>query len=315
METISKTETKSARPAWMALVAQYHKPHLGKSIWQVASTFTGYFVLWYVMLLSLEVSYWLTWFLALPTALFFVRIFALQHDCGHLSLFKSSKLNTRIGILCSLFTLVPFHYWKRKHALHHASAGHMDHRGVGDIYTMTVKEYLDKPLWDRIVYRVYRHPFILFLSGPIFVFIIGFRYDFDLPKSWKRERLSLRWTNITLMLLIIALMWVFGWKEFLMVQLPITYIATCIGSWFFFIQHNYEDAYWAQKEDWDYTVAALKGSSYYKLPKILQWFTASVGFHHIHHLSPKIPNYLLEKCHKENPIFQTPVTLTLLTGF
>jgi omega-6 fatty acid desaturase (delta-12 desaturase) len=155
----------------------------------------------------------------------------------------------------------------------------------------------------------------MFILAPAFVFIIAYRFDFMKKKGWKKERRGLLWTNLSLLALVISIGLIIGFIPYLLVQLPITMIATCIGSWFFFVQHNYEEAYWASSDEWDYTTAALKGSSYYKLPKVLQWFSGSIGYHHIHHLSPKIPNYLLEQCHKENPMFQTPVTLTLLTGF
>lgn len=264
---------------------------------------------------SLEVGYWLTLLLAIPAALFVVRLFVLQHDCGHTSFFKSKKANDWVGMACSIFTFVPYHYWRRTHALHHAASGDLEHRGIGDFYTMTVREYLGKSEADRFKYRLYRNPIIMFIIAPVFVFIIGYRFDFLRRKDWKKERRGLFWTNLALLGLVLIMSLTIGFKAYILVQLPITLIATSIGSWFFFVQHNYEDAYWAQGEEWDYTIAALKGSSYYKLPKVLQWFSGSIGFHHIHHLSPKIPNYLLEKCHNENPMFQTPVTLTLITGF
>ena len=155
----------------------------------------------------------------------------------------------------------------------------------------------------------------MFVVAPVFVFIVGYRFDYLKKRDWKRERKGLFWTNVALLMMVLLMCLAIGPKAYVMVQLPITLIATSIGTWFFFVQHNYEDAYWASRPEWDYATAALEGSSYYKLPKILQWFSGSIGFHHIHHLSPKIPNYLLEQCHNENPEFQTPVTLTLLTGF
>jgi omega-6 fatty acid desaturase (delta-12 desaturase) len=216
---------------------------------------------------------------------------------------------------CSLFTFVPYHYWRRTHAMHHAAAGDMEHRGVGDYYTMTVKEYAEKTKWEQFKYRLYRNPIIMFVIAPVFVFIIGYRFDYMRRKDWTRERRGLLWTNLALLALVVGLSLLIGFKAYVLVQLPIVFLATGVGAWFFFVQHNFEDAYWAQGEEWDYTTAALQGSSYYKLPRILQWFTGSIGFHHIHHLSPKIPNYLLEQAHNENEIFQTPVTLTLITGF
>ncbi len=315
MSSSTHPKKNNKKPAWVEIVSRYHRPHLGKSIWQLVNTIIPYLGLWYLMYLSLDISYWLTWLLAIPAALFVVRIFVLQHDCGHGSFFKSQKANDWTGMVCSIFTFVPYHYWRRTHALHHAAAGDMEHRGIGDFYTMTVKEYLAKPKRDRLKYRLYRNPLLMFVLAPTLVFVIGYRFDFLRRKNWKKERRGLLWTNIALLTLVGLLSLTIGWQAYLMVQLPITFIATGVGAWFFFVQHNFEDAYWAQGDEWDYTVAALEGSSYYKLPKVLQWFSGSIGFHHIHHLSPKIPNYLLEKCHQENPMFQTPVTLTLLTGF
>jgi len=297
------------------IVARYQHPSPAKSWFQVATTLLPYLLLWTLMYWSLSVSYWLTLALAVPAALFVVRIFVLQHDCGHGSFFKSQKINDRLGMLFSLFTFVPYHYWRRTHAIHHSATGDLEHRGIGDFYTMTVKEYQAADRWGRLKYRLYRNPATMFFIAPLFVFIIGYRFDFLKRKNWKRERRGLLWTNIALLLLVAGLMLTLGWKEYLLIQIPITYIATGLGAWFFFVQHNFEEAYWDQAPTWDYTAAALHGSSYYKLPKVLQWFTGSIGFHHIHHLSPKIPNYLLEQCHNENPMFQHPPTLTPTSSF
>jgi len=315
MSSKPKAKKRYTKPGWVNIVTQYHKPDPRKSIWQIVNTFIPYLLLWYLMYRSLEVGYWLTLLLAIPAALFVVRIFVLQHDCGHTSFFKSNKVNDWVGMVCSIFTFVPYHYWRRTHALHHSAAGDLEHRGIGDFYTMTVKEYLGKSRWEQLRYRLYRNPILMFIIAPTFVFIIGYRFDFLRRKDWKKERKGLFWTNLALLALVLVMWLTIGLQAYLLVQLPITFIATGVGAWFFFVQHNYEDAYWAQGDEWDYTVAALKGSSYYKLPKIFQWFSGNIGFHHIHHLSPKIPNYLLEKCHNENPMFQSPVTLTLTTAF
>ena len=300
---------------WRTIVKQYQKPSAMRSWWQVATTLLPYLLLWYLMYLSLSVGYWLTLLLAIPAALFVVRIFTLQHDCGHGSFFKSQKINDRLGMVFSLFTFVPYYYWRRTHAIHHSATGDLEHRGIGDFYTMTVNEYLAKSKWGRLKYRLYRNPIFMFILAPTLVFIIGYRFDFLKRKNWERERRGLLWTNIALLGLVIVMSVAIGFKAYLLIQLPITFIATSIGSWFFFVQHNFEDAYWDQKPSWDYTIAALHGSSYYKLPKMLQWFTGSIGFHHIHHLSPKIPNYMLEQCHNDNEMFQTPPTLTILSSF
>jgi omega-6 fatty acid desaturase (delta-12 desaturase) len=284
---------------------------------QVSNTFIHFFLLWYVMYLSLDYSYWLTLALALPAAGFLIRIFIIQHDCGHGSFFNNRKGNDYLGSICGVLTLTPYFYWRKSHAIHHATASNLEHRGVGDIYTMTVKEYLQQSRWGRLKYRLYRNPFILFILSPAILFIIIHR--FPLPeswsKSWKRERASVWWTNLAIALVILTLGLTIGFKAFFLVQLPITILAATAGTWMFFVQHQFEDTYWAKEGEWDYALAALKGSSYYKLPKLLQWFTGNIGFHHIHHLSPRIPNYLLEKCHEENPQFQHVVVLTLWSSF
>lgn len=314
-EIYANRSTPPDRTNWAALVAPYQTPNRWKSVGQAINTFIPFFLLWYLMVLSLEYSYWLTLALSLPAAGFLVRIFIIQHDCGHGSFFKSRQANDYLGSLCSLLTLTPYYYWRKSHAIHHASAGNLEHRGMGDVYTMTVKEYLQQSSWGRFKYRLYRHPLILFVLGPTLLFLVLYRFPHPDSKSWKRERASVWWTNLALVIAIAGLGLTIGFKAFLLVQLPITLLAITVGTWLFFVQHQFEDTYWAKEGEWNYTLAALKGSSYYKLPKVLQWFTGNIGFHHIHHLSPRIPNYLLEKCHEDNPLFQQVVVLTLSSSF
>jgi omega-6 fatty acid desaturase (delta-12 desaturase) len=266
------------------------------------------------MYLSLAYSYWLTLALALPAAGFLVRIFIIQHDCGHGSFFNTRKANDLLGAICGVLTMTPYLYWRKSHAIHHASAGSLEDRGVGDIYTMTVKEYLQQSRWGRLKYRLYRHPLILFVLAPTFLFLVLHRFPLPESKSWKRERASVHWTNLAIAILIIGLSLIIGLKSFLLIQLPIIIVAATLGTWLFFVQHQFEDTYYANENNWDYTLAALQGSSYYQLPRVLQWFTGNIGFHHIHHLSPRIPNYRLQKCHEENPLFQQVVVLTLWTS-
>lgn len=307
--------SKPEKSTWTTLVARYHTPSTWRSTWQVITTFVPFFLLWYVMVLSLEYSYWLTLALAVPAAGLLVRIFIIQHDCGHGSFFKSRTANDYLGSACGVLTLTPYYYWRRSHAIHHASAGNLEQRGVGDVYTMTVNEYLGQSRWGRLKYRLYRHPLIMFGVAPALLFFILYRFPQYNGKSWKKERASVWWTNLALALVVVGLSFAIGLKAFLLVYVPVTLLAATLGTWMFFVQHQFEDTYWAGKGEWDYTMAALQGSSYYKLPKVLQWFTGNIGFHHIHHLSPRIPNYLLEKCHEENPVFQQVVVLTLWTSF
>lgn len=263
------------------------------------------------MFLSLEWSYWITLLLSVFAAGFLVRIFIIQHDCGHGSFFSSRKISDFVGMFCSFFTLTPYHYWKQSHSIHHASAGNLELRGIGDIYTMTVAEYLSRPLWKRFLYRLYRNPFVLFVFIPTILFVILYRFPIARSRSLAPTYPSIFYTNVALVAFYGILGSIFGFTDLLMVQLPITIIASSVGTWLFYIQHQFEETYWANNTSWDYTMAALRGSSYYRLPKVLQWFTGNIGFHHIHHLNPKIPNYVLEKCYKEVPFLQKAPTLTL----
>jgi omega-6 fatty acid desaturase (delta-12 desaturase) len=263
------------------------------------------------MFFSLQIGYWLTLLLSIPTAGFLMRLFIIQHDCGHGSFFRSRKANDSVGLACSLFTMTPYYYWQKSHAIHHANAGNLEHRGIGDIYTMTVQEYLALSKWGQFKYRLYRNPFILFVLVPTVLFVILYRFPSSDNPALKRVQSSVHWTTLALAILMGGLIWLVGLKALLLIHLPVMIIASTLGTWLFFVQHQFEDTYWAGGDTWDYTLAALQGSSYYKLPKILQWFTGNIGFHHIHHLSPRIPNYLLEQCHEENPLFQETIVLTL----
>lgn len=309
--TSTQPATSGQQSVWKNLVAKYQTADTWKSIWQLGNSFIPFFILWYLMFLSLGVGYWLTLILSLPTAGFLVRQFIIQHDCGHGSFFKSRKANDWVGMACSLFTWTPYYYWQKSHAIHHANAGNLEHRGIGDIYTMTVDEYLQQSRWGRLKYRLYRNPFILFVLVPTLLFVLFYRFPSSQAKAMKRVRSSIYWTNLAIALLVGGLIWLIGVKAFLLVHAPVIIIAASAGTWLFFVQHQFEDTYWASDDNWNYTLAALQGSSYYKLPKLLQWFTGNIGFHHIHHLSPRIPNYLLEQCHDENPMFQEIVILTL----
>ncbi len=296
---------------WKKLVAKYYSSHTWESIWQLLNSFTLFILALILMYFSLEVSYFLTLLLALPASGLLARIFIIQHDCGHGSFFNSRKANELCGMFCSIFTLTPYHYWRKSHAIHHASAGKLDHRGIGDIYTLTVNEYLKRSKWGRFKYRLYRNPLFLFVFIPAILFLIVYRFPNFRQKELKPVFSSTYYTTLVIALLIGGMIWLVGLETFLLIQLPVTIITSSAGAWLFFIQHQFEDAYWANQDEWDYTKAALSGSSYYKLPKVLQWFTGNIGFHHIHHLSPRIPNYRLEKCHKENPVLHTSAVLTL----
>lgn len=302
-----------AKVNWQALVAKYQKPHLGKSLWQLANSVIPFIGLWYLMYRSLEISYWLTLLLALPTAGLMVRIFIILHDCGHGSFFKSTKWNDFVGSLCGILTLTPYFLWRHSHAVHHATSGDLDRRGDGDIWTLTVREYLNASGWKRLAYRIYRNPFVMFGIAPTVNF--GLLHRFVPRDTGKRERFSVHYTNAALFIIVLGLGMLMGFKEFFLVQIPVLAIGGAAGIWLFYVQHQFEDTYWRDHPRWQYVPAALQGSSYFQMPPILQWFTGNIGFHHIHHLSPKIPNYNLPKCFKENPFFQYVTTVNLIESF
>ena len=294
---------------WQKTVAKYQNPDKRRSWWQVINTLVPYVGLWILMLLSLKVSYWLILLLAIPTAGFMIRTFILFHDCGHYSFFKSRRANDTLGIITGIMTFTPYYHWRHNHSIHHATVGDLDRRGVGDVMTLTVEEYQDYPGWKKLGYRIMRNPLILFTVGAPLSFLIGHR--FSSRGAGKKERYSVYWTNLAL-LVIILLMWMtIGIKAYILVQLPIQVLGTVAGVWLFYVQHNFEGVYWARHDRWDFVKASLQGSSFYKLPRILQWFTGSIGYHHVHHISPRTPNYLLEKCHNDNPIFLAVKPLTL----
>ncbi len=311
---MSIKNSKYERPTWKDLVSKYQKSDLQKSLWQFINTFIPFVIGWYLMYLSLGIGYWLTLLIALPTTGFIMRLFIIQHDCGHGSFFNSKKANDLWGMFCSVFTLTPYHYWKKSHAIHHAKVGNLEHRGVGDIYTMTVDEYLGRTKWGRFRYRFYRNPVVLFLIIPTFLFMVIYRFPSYRYKELKPFYNSVYVTSAAIIIIAAGLIWLIGIKAFLMIQLPISFISSSTGMWMFYVQHQFEDTYYKSDKSWDYTEAAIQGSSYYKLPKILQWFTGNIGFHHIHHLSPRIPNYKLEKCYDENPELQKVSVLTLRTS-
>lgn len=292
----------------------YAKADTKKSLWQILNTAIPFGIMWYATYKSLAYSYWVTMLLSIPTALFVVRLFIMQHDAGHGSFFKSHKANDFIGFWIGILTLSPYQYWQKTHAIHHATSGNLDKRGFGDIDTLTVAEYRGLSRWEQFKYRAYRHPLTMFVVGPFFQFVIKHRFPYNIPKSWKREWKSVHLTNLVLAGVLLLAWSTIGLKNFLLVQIPVTFLSCFLGAWLFYIQHQYADTYWKRDTDWDYFQASVKGSSYYVLPKILQWFTGSIGLHHIHHYNSRIPNYELQKCFDENPEFQSVTRLTILSS-
>lgn len=300
--------TESGR-TWREIVARYQTPSIKPAVWQLASTLTLLITTCILMYFSLRVSYWLTLLLALPAAGFTIRTFIIMHDCGHGSFLPSRTWNDVVGWVTGILTTTPYAHWRREHAIHHATSGHLEQRGTGDINTMTVKEYLKAGWLRRVWYRIYRNPLTLLGFGPAFLFI---KHRWPTKSiAGRKERLNVHLTNLALAALVGTFSLLIGFKAFMLIWLPIFLLSGSTGVWLFYVQHQFEDAYWRDGKDWDYATAAVMGSSYFRLPRVLQWFTGNIGFHHVHHLSPRIPNYRLERCHRENPTFQKVVTLTV----
>jgi omega-6 fatty acid desaturase (delta-12 desaturase) len=303
------TEVKPGRPAWRDAVAAFERPNHGRSAWQLVNSVLPYFALLAAMYFALDVSYWLAFALAVPAAGFLTRIFIIFHDCGHGSFFKSKTANRIVGFFTGLLTFIPSYYWHREHAEHHASAGDLDDRGSGDIWTLTVREYVESSRWRRLQYRLYRNPFVLFVLGPAYTFLVRYRF-------WRRrDNRRARWSTVTTNLALVAVAAIMGLtiglKAYMLIQIPVLIIAATVGVWLFYVQHQFEETYWERRERWSYAAQAFEGSSYYELPGLLRWFTGNIGFHHIHHLSPRIPNYNLKDCHEGNPIFAKVRHITL----
>jgi omega-6 fatty acid desaturase (delta-12 desaturase) len=257
-------------------------------------------------------SWPLTLALACLAALFLVRVFIIFHDCGHGSYFRSKKANDLVGFISGLLTLTPYRHWKWQHAVHHGTSGNLDERGIGDVWTMTVNEYKNASIWVRLQYRFTRNPFVLFGLVPLGLFIVYQRFSYK--KASKRDRRDVYWMNFSIAVYACGMSLLFGFWNFLWIQLTITAVIGTLGVWMFYVQHQFEDTYWQSGDDWDYTASAMQGSSFYKLPAILNWFSGNIGYHHIHHLSSRIPNYNLAACHEAEPYFQKVPVLTLATS-
>ncbi|HMD99835.1 MAG TPA: fatty acid desaturase [Terriglobia bacterium] len=309
---MNQGEHRASPLAWKEVVAKYARPSLRRSVWQLVNTLVPYAALWYLMYRSLAVSYWIVLPLAILAGGFLVRVFIIHHDCGHGAFFKSQRANDTWGFITGVLVSTPYHLWRWKHAVHHAGAADLDRRDLGAVWTLTVQEYLEATRWKRLAYRLARNPFVLFVLAPPILFLLLHR--FSEPRASKRDRHSVYWTNLAMLGVAAAMTWMIGFKAYVLIQLPVMMISSSAGVWLFYVQHQFEGVYWERHDEWDYTAAGLQGSSFYKLPKILQWFSGNIGFHHVHHLSPRIPNYNLEKCHQADPMFQRVKPLTLLSS-
>jgi omega-6 fatty acid desaturase (delta-12 desaturase) len=290
-------------------VSMFEKSSTKVSIRQLLNTLVPFFLLWYIAYECLSISYILTFVISIINAGFLVRIFIIFHDCCHHSFFKNRRANRILGTLTGVLTLFPYDQWAHDHSVHHASSSNLNKRGTGDLWIMTVDEYLGSSVWQKIAYRLYRNPLIMFGLGPIYQFLLKNR--FNRKGARKKERLNTYLINVLIVLLVSLLIVTIGWKSFLLVQIPIFLVSGTAGIWLFYVQHTFEDSYFESENNWDYVKAAVEGSSFYKLPKLLQWLTGNIGYHHVHHLSPRVPNYKLEETHNSTPLLQNVPTITL----
>lgn len=307
------SEQKASNENWRTMLATYQRSDLGRSVWQIIDSFGPYFLLLILMYISLDYSYWITLALAVPAAGFQVRTFIIFHDCTHGSFFKSQRANDIMGTLSGLLTLTPYYEWRHSHSIHHATGSDLDFRGTGDVWMLTVEEYLKLPWHKKVMYRIYRNPFAMFFVGPLAMFFISHR--FPSKNSGPRERRSVHLTTVAVVVITAAMSYAVGFWEFVSVMLPTIWIAGVFGIWLFYVQHQFDETYWTDHTNWDFFSSALKGSSFYKLPKVLQFFSGNIGFHHIHHLNPKIPNYKLNRVQNEVPMFQEVKPVTFFSSF
>lgn len=304
--------TKEKQVALRKSVMPYAKSQTKTSVIQLLNTILPFFILWFLAYQSLSVSFWLSLPFSILAAGFMIRSFIIFHDCTHGSFFKNKKLNNFFGNVTGVITHFAYEKWKKEHAIHHATSGNLDKRGVGDIWVMTVKEYEEASKWERFQYRLYRNPVVLFGFGPLYLFLIANRVNRKAAK--RQERINTHVLTLIIVSIYLLIGFTLGWHVLLMVQLPIIYIAGMAGIWLFYVQHQFEDSYFENESEWDFVKAAVDGSSYYKLPAWLEWMTGSIGYHHVHHLAPRVPNYHLEEAHENTPPLHQATTITLKTS-
>jgi acyl-lipid omega-6 desaturase (Delta-12 desaturase) len=294
------------------LLAGYREPNNARGLFELVITAVPFVVTWVLIWAALDHGYWIGLLLVAPAAGFLVRLFMIQHDCGHGSFFHGRLANDWVGRTIGVVTLTPYDLWRRSHALHHASSGNLDQRGIGDIDTLTVREFLTRPRWRRILYRLYRHPLVMFGVGPTYLFILRHRLPIGMMRGGSKPWLSAMGTNTAIAIVVGAMIRLVGFGPFLLVQLPITILAASIGVWLFYVQHQFEDTSWRHDEAWNFHEAALHGSSHYHLPGVLRWFTANIGVHHIHHLCSRIPCYRLPDVLRDHPQLAAVGRITML---
>jgi omega-6 fatty acid desaturase (delta-12 desaturase) len=310
--TATVARPRSEKPFWQEALAPYARPRLGRSLVDLATSVVPYLALSAAMYWALSVSYLLVLAISIPASGFLVRTFVLFHDCSHGSFLPWRRANTWLGIVLGLLVYSPFLRWRHDHARHHASSGDLDRRGGGDVRTLTVTEYHELAPRARLAYRLFRNPLLMFGVGPIVALLVGPRLV--ARDARPRLRRSVIYTNVALAVLVGGLCWLLGWSAFLLIQAPTVMLSGASGIWLFYVQHQFEDAYWQNTSEWSYGDAALLGSSYLKLPKVLQFFSGNIGLHHVHHLNARIPNYNLQRAHDESALFDDVPVLSFRDG-
>ena len=307
----TQAKAAEAKPDWFRATAKYERPSLSKAIWQMVNTLVPYFGLWAAMIVMVKrgAPYWMTLLVAVVAAGLLVRVFILFHDCCHGSLFASRRANTIVGFLTGILTFTPYNEWRRIHLQHHSTVGDLDNRGMGDIWTLTVEEYLASPRLKRLAYRIVRNPILMFGFGPAIMFLVVERFTMSGAK--RDDRRSVIIADLAMIAIIVAASATMGLWTYFLIQTPIILIGGAAGIWLFYVQHQFERTYWAPHGEWDPMKASLQGSSYYKLPKVLQWFTGNIGLHHIHHVRPRIANHTLQKAYDETPELREVEPITL----
>ena len=315
MRMPERNSNANSTPDSRALIrdlAPYREPRSARSVFELVVTAVPFVLLWVLIWAALDAGYWIGLAFAVPAAGLLVRLFMIQHDCGHGSFFRHRLTNDWVGRAIGVLTLTPYDLWRRAHALHHANSGNLDRRGIGDIDTLTVDEFRARTPWRQLLYRLYRHPIVMFGLGPAYLFILRHRLPMGQMRNGWGPWASAMATNAAIVILVAAIIWLVGMGPFLVVQLPITLLAASIGVWLFYVQHQFEDTLWEHQADWSFHEAALHGSSHYDLPGVLRWFTANIGVHHVHHLSSRIPYYRLPEVLRDRPELRDVGRLTLL---
>jgi omega-6 fatty acid desaturase (delta-12 desaturase) len=308
---MTNQEGPAAAPQWFRELKKFEIPSIPKAVWQLVNTIVPFLVCWGAMAVMLRhgVPYYFVLPLAIPTSLFLVRVFIFFHDCTHGSFFKNPHANAVVGWILGIFMFTAYRDWRRSHGIHHATNANLDRRGVGDVWTLTLEEFRASSIGRKLWYRIYRNPVFMFLIVPPILFL--FIHRLPTSKAPGPETASVWLTNLGVAGFIVALGFLGGWDLLLLIHLPVLYLTWVIGVWLFYVQHQFDPGYWAHKDEWSAFDAAMLGSSHYKLPRLLQWFSGNIGLHHIHHLRPKIPNYNLERCYRAIKELQLPQPLTV----